>query len=144
MITHSRHPLIRNLGIAFATAMAILFSASRADASCGDYIHYGTIASTRDQAEPSAMNHAVEQLRLVGEAATPKKPCNGPNCSHRPSIPVTPTAPPPTSPTLGKNWGLLSIPGIFPAEGRFGESHSRSRVATIERPNSIFHPPRAC
>ena len=72
--------------------------------------------------------------------AKPHKPCNGPNCSRNPSIPVLPV-PTVSSPTPSE-WGSLcdSLTLVPPGGGfLFADTSSVQPIALV---SSIFHPPR--
>src|SRR6188472_3667019 len=81
----SRH----SFRVAIVIASALIVSAGRAEATCGDYVKivksplsaHHDLASTPNQNAPD-------------RPALPKAPCTGPNCSGHPD---TPTAPIPVS-----------------------------------------------
>jgi len=127
----------RGLACAFLAASGL--SASRAAASCGDYVMVGG----KPMASHSLATNAGQQDLLkhsTENAAELPAPCGctGPSCS-RDSIPTTPL---PNAPVAVDQWGVFSAEDSFPPPGS-------SRLTTAKRPIAgdghllaIFRPPR--
>jgi hypothetical protein len=140
MTTHTTCAWRGLVGVAIATVAVMVSSANRAEAACGDYIHYPSATAPTDT---PTNNPGVADSHAPDGADLPPQPCHGPNCSRKPSAPVTPIAPATPSPNDGKVCGIIPIltGDSTPAEG--SRSPADGRFATLQRPNPIFHPPRA-
>lgn len=73
-----------------------------------------------------------------GQPGRPR-PCNGPSCSGRPALPVSPA--PPAVPRLGP-WAILDPAPAVAAPGQAAPREDEGRISPIRLARSIFHPPR--
>jgi hypothetical protein len=126
--------LIRATATALLLAAGVFASPGRATADCGDYV---TIAG-----QPSA-HHAMPAPGDAPQGETPRKPCNGPNCSKKQDPPVAPVrAPaPPTGDTkpVATNHGADTLP----TADRGGWVTTSDSAKPIFTSTSVFHPPRS-
>lgn len=109
---------------------AVAFSPRQANAECGDYVTIlnGKSATEHGKPDPTA-DHKL-----------PKTPCHGPNCSNHVPTPFVPLPPSvnPSSETKACVDGLAD-------EANFGAKRTitnSSNDGPVQRPSSIFHPPR--
>src|SRR6266568_4225991 len=82
---------------AFALTVAVVFAPGKGRAGCGDYVTIG--------GKPAPMaDHPL--ARPEGDTSQPAapKPCQGPNCSQHPSMPLSPPSAPTVSPG---DWACL-------------------------------------
>jgi hypothetical protein len=115
--------------------LAVLCCApSVARATCGDYVV--TRMTHADQAMAPQQQHAAD----VPTPAKPYKPCNGPRCSHAPTVPLIPA--PTVVPPAPQEWGWLAGVPDFAAPGRGALLFESSPQHPIRLTGSIFHPPR--
>ncbi|MBX3443307.1 MAG: hypothetical protein KF774_12955 [Planctomyces sp.] len=116
-----------------------LGAASRADATCGDYLLHSGMTEA-DAAEVVAAAHA-------SGAATPqpdqRRPCRGPGCRNQPSAPAVP----PSSPELQRGhdpllaaFGNPELPLTGPVRDRERESGMHARDGYLP---AILRPPTA-
>lgn len=134
MVALSRNRLVRLPAAAFLLAVGFFVSPSRAHADCGDYV---TIAG-----HPSA-HHTMPPADDTKPTDSPRRPCNGPNCSKRHDSPITPTRAPIT-PT-GETKSLeVRIGADLPPDSGCGQWFTDATSAQpIRTSRSIFHPPRS-
>jgi hypothetical protein len=124
--------LIRATATALLLAAGMFISPGRAKADCGDYV---TIAG-----QPSD-HHAMPADAPQGDS--PRKPCDGPNCSKKQDSPVAPLRAPatPTGETkpAGTNLGV-ELP---PAASGTGWVIDPASALPVRTSTSVFHPPRS-
>jgi len=115
--------------------LAVLYCApSVARASCGDYVV--TRLAPADQAMAPHQQHPAD----APAPAKPYKPCNGPGCSHAPTVPLVPV--PTVVPPAAQEWGLIAGTLDFAAPGRGALPFESSPQHPVRLARSIFHPPR--
>lgn len=109
--------------------VAVAFSPRQANGECGDYVTILNPKQTADQMPEPMSGHQ-----------SPKGPCHGPNCTKHVPTPFVPLPPNvnPSSETKAYVAGLadeadFDVDRIVP---------NSSTGGPIQRPNSIFHPPR--
>jgi hypothetical protein len=73
------------------------------------------------------------------EIPAPQKPCTGPMCSGRPSIPLEPATP---DVQRIASWAILTVTTPFLLPVAFEGRPSAQGVRPTHSPASIFHPPR--
>jgi len=116
-----------------------LLLASKAQASCGDYVfrgHGGSSDAAR-QKTPSDLTSPGHELPPM--PTEDPVPCSGPNCSRGSSLPLAPVTTPPPGPDL---WPLLDAsvlllafdPGVVPV--------AEFPQFPVRRSFSVYHPPR--
>ena len=134
MVAISRNRLVRLPAAAFLLAGGFFVSPGRASADCGDYV---TIAG-----QPSA-HHAMPPADDTKPTDSPRRPCNGPNCSKRQDSPITPSRAPVT-PT-GETKSLeVRIGADLPPDSDGGwRLLDATSAQPIRMSRSIFHPPRS-
>ena len=120
--------MIRSLGVAFVLAVAFAFSPGRAEAGCGDYV---TILN--DQSASHSMPDP-----MAGHL--PKKPCHGPSCSEKPSLPAAPT-PAPVSSSSDTKACVVLVREHANDTGERLIPYSTDE-SPVHQSTSIFHPPR--
>jgi hypothetical protein len=106
---------------------------SAARAACGDYV---VTRLSHDNATPADAHQQTD----IPAPASPRKPCDGPNCQGRPVAPPVsaPTVVPPTPPEWG--W-LASAPACAPpGRGALLLDHTSSPPTQIA--SRVYHPPR--
>jgi hypothetical protein len=122
--------VFRRVGVAVVVAGALILASGRASADCGDHV---TILDGQTADRVSNGPGAVPDR--------PKPPCHGPSCSDHPSTPFAPPIAPASQ--------LTDVKACPVGAGDLDEGDSRgvapraSHLAPVDRPTSIFHPPRA-
>lgn len=86
-----RHELF----VACVAAVMLAFSATQAEASCGDWLvgHAGVDQTAGASDHEAAAAHESVVADLESPAGNRRPPCNGPACSQRPDLPITPAGP---------------------------------------------------
>jgi hypothetical protein len=123
-------PLFRGWRAALLLVAAVCLSPDRAAAACGDHVIILNAPGNSDR-------HAAPDASEL-----PAPPCHGPNCSGTPERDVPPLAPV-TSINLQVKEMVQSL-GLTGGGDTPRCSFERDCTSTrpIQRPNSIFHPPR--
>jgi hypothetical protein len=125
-------PSLCRVSVLLAAVVVALSVAVKASAGCGDHVVVLKPAGEAGATEP------------LSDSPTPKPPCHGPHCS---AGPVKPTPAPPST-------GAVSAPSAKEQFTPVGASDTDCRRVLrrltesgsprpIDRPSSIFHPPRA-
>jgi hypothetical protein len=122
--------VFRRVGVAVVVVGALTLASGRAPADCGDHV---TIldGQTADRVwnGPGTVHDQ------------PKPPCHGPSCSNQPSTPFAPPIAPANHFTDVK---ACPAGAVDQDEGDSrGVAPPESHLAPVDRPTSIFHPPRA-
>ena len=133
MVALSRN-LIRATATALLLAAGFFVSPGRAHADCGDYV---TIAG-----QPSA-HHEMPAPGDAHQGDTPRKPCNGPNCSKKQDAPAAPLRAP--APPTGDTKPVATNHGadLPPTADRGGWVIPSDSGLPISISTSVFHPPRS-
>jgi hypothetical protein len=123
--------------VALSLLSAALLAPGTAQASCGSYV---TVRSPGMNAtQPAVPQTEFGQLPPVDHSGKPR-PCSGPNCSGRPSIPPLSAVPPVRAP--GDQAGGLTAFTLAAETSSAPLAETLSPPHPLRHPRSIFHPPR--
>lgn len=132
----SLSPLLRTGRAALLLVVVACLSPQRAEARCG---HPGAIFKTDLIAAEAGEKPSAAATESPAPAAP--CPCHGPNCSGAP----TRDAPPPTVAPVTPQATDATLDSVTPhpaaAHPKFARDGSASHP--IDRPSSVFHPPRS-
>ncbi len=111
---------------ALALLAATVFAPGQARAECGDYLMIGGHSAAGHDKSPA-------------KPAVPC-PCQGPQCSQRPDLPLLPPAAPPS--VAPAEWATMIARLAAPTNP--GRDFLRDNLSAnpIDRTDPIFHPPR--
>lgn len=125
MLARSPFSIRRTPGIVLTVFVVMVFSASRVQAQCGNYVYIST-----EVAAPS------------GPVPLHKLPCSGPNCSRKPAVPLPPVSVTVGDPESNQLFGVQPY-DFLPRDGR--DRLFQDSALTYADPilTSIFHPPRS-
>jgi hypothetical protein len=119
--------------VAFAIVAAVAFAPSRAQATCGDYVHIGPPPQAADVGSPGETTPTPD---------APRQPCHGPGCSGHPGPPTVPLSAPVSFESQAKQWAAR-VHGEGDSGGPPGRSLADpSDCSPVHMSRSIFHPPR--
>ena len=123
--------------IALSLPSAILLAPGTTQASCGSYV---TVRSPGKNADQLAVPQTgFGQMPLADHSGKPR-PCSGPACSNRPSVPPLPAVPS-VHPPADEASGIVAF--TLAAETSSAPlAESLSPQHPLQHPRSIFHPPR--
>jgi len=138
MVAFSR--IARACGVVLAIAGGAAFSPGRAAAECGDYVHIvnGTHSPTSAPGLPATLPPDAG-----GQPESPRKPCDGTNCSGKPSPPAIPPGVPSAGPSDYKSCAVGTATSPAQMIGTGWGIPVETNEPPIHRGNPIFHPPRA-
>ena len=123
--------------VALSLPSAILLAPGTTQASCGSYVTVRSPGKSADQ--PAVAQTGFGQMPLTDHSGKPR-PCSGPMCSGRPSIPPLPDVPS-VRPPVDEASGIAAF--TLAAEASSGPlAESLSPQHPLQHPRSIFHPPR--
>jgi hypothetical protein len=140
--------ILRLGGMFLASAVFVCLCPATVMASCGDYVMVGSTGAHQHHSQAwsqhsgreSGAIHALQNL--PGPMQTPSKtPCQGPNCSRRPSIP-------PLGPTSGprvtlEHWAILSGELLATLTDDIAGPLTNPEIGfAISNSSRIFRPPR--
>ena len=134
------HHVWRGRGV-FVVALSLLSAAllapGTAQASCGSYV---TVRSPgKDATQPAVPQTDFGQMPPADHSGKPR-PCSGPNCSGRPSIPPLTAVPPVRTP--GDQAGGIVAFTLAAETSSAPLAETLSPPHPLRHPRSIFHPPR--
>lgn len=131
------------LGLGAILSLLMLLCATAPSARAGCSTH-----SLALRTQEAAKTHALDPLLLSGtalplhEGLPPSRPtpCSGAFCSGNPAVPLS-TAPP-GMPESDGHWALSLSSPVLADFGSLARSGENARLAPVNQPCSIFHPPR--
>jgi hypothetical protein len=124
-------PLVRGWRAALLLVVVACASPGRATASCGDHV---TILN-----DPAG---AAEHATKADGPAPFRLPCRGPNCSGAPRREAPPLAPVAPAGAQVKEFAEVVACGDQPEGGSSPFARDDTSPRPIDRPSSVFHPPR--
>jgi len=124
--------------VAVSLLGAVLLAPGTAQASCGSYV---TVRSPgQNAAQPVAPQTSLGQMPPADHSGGKPRPCSGPNCSDRPSIPPLTAVPPVRS--SGDQVGGITAFTLAADASSAPLAETLSPPHPRRHPRSIFHPPR--
>jgi hypothetical protein len=130
MTTHLLLPsLFRRAALPLAVLVFALVGADRANAGCGDHV--------------IVLKSAGVQQQTDADSHPSKYPCHGPNCTaNPPGDPIPPVTTTVIHPTTAKEVFTPVEPCELSGSSVVRRPFEFSPPRPIDRPSSIFHPPR--
>jgi hypothetical protein len=127
VISHLRFRSLLRIGAVCLLLTSGLFSANHVQASCGDYLSYGS--------HKHSINHSSS------DQPSPNAPCHGAQCNRQQSQSKVPVPLPIRNP-VQEDWAtnLINVP-IDSPDGFYSTREESDKFA-IDHSSSIFHPPR--
>jgi len=123
--------------VALSLLGAVLLAPGTTWASCGSYVTIGS--SGKNAGHAAVVQTGLEQMPPANHSEKPR-PCSGPHCSDRPSIPPLPAVPT-VHPPGNEAWGLAAFTLVVETSSApFAESLSSHQP--LQPLHTIFHPPR--
>jgi hypothetical protein len=129
------------LGAILSLLMLLCAAAPSARAGC-------SAAHLGPRAQAAAEAYGLAPL-FLGGSATPDQdetppsrpaPCSGALCSGNPGVP--PSTAPLTVVGVGSDWAVALSTPVLAAPGSIVRAREDARLAPVNQPSSIFHPPR--
>jgi hypothetical protein len=125
---------------AAAIALFGVFAASRASATCGDWLAHPTKAATEVTAADA---EETSSETATSPAHSPARPCHGPFCGQAPSTPAAP-APAPVPTFTDHAFAVLALhASASDADGNFSRHFLDDADSLTGFGRRIDHPPRA-
>jgi hypothetical protein len=139
-----RSPHGRLVGLTAGALLAILASGtvlpSSARAGCNSFAAMALHSSPQDADGLELLRLAASSVPRDDASDHRSAPCTGALCSGNPAPPLT--AEPPVPPPTGGEWALSPADRSSTGPGSFLSTNDGARLEAVNRPGSIFHPPR--